>query len=525
MRKERKNRREPSRKLVAVIDMGTSSVRMAIAEIDGDGGVRTLESLQQAVSVGKDTFTKGDISRTSTEACVKVLRSFRRIMDEYDIRDPRQIHAVATSAVREASNRQAFLDRIYMATGIDIRTIDEAEVNRYTYLSVLPLLEREKKLRNGQLLLVEIGGGSTELLMIENRQVAFSHTYRLGSLRMRQMLLDFRAPAARIGNILNKHIHGIVAQIPSQIPVSRDTHMLAIGGDARFAAMQLLPDWDRIRPAMVDVKRLSRLAGKIIHQPVDELIRRYHLSYPDAETLGPALLSYVHLAEVLGMKRLMVAGETLRDGLLLEMGAHGSWSPEYSQQVIRSALELGRKYNFDQPHAEQVAYLAGILFRAMQEEHQLPEKYEMILTTAALLHEIGRFISERSHHKHSMYLIQNSDLFGVGTKDLNMMALVARYHRKAEPRAGHSLYDRLPKDGRVAVCKMAAILRVADALDAGHAQRIRNLQIRIQPDTVLIRIRNVLDLSLEKIAMQRKRKLFETVYGKRVVLRAVKKGM
>jgi exopolyphosphatase/guanosine-5'-triphosphate,3'-diphosphate pyrophosphatase len=225
------------------------------------------------------------------------------------------------------------------------------------------------------------------------------------------------------------------------------------------------------------------------------------------------------------MKRLMVAGETLRDGLLLEMGAHGSWSPEYSQQVIRSALELGRKYNFDQPHAEQVAYLAGILFRAMQEEHQLPEKYEMILTTAALLHEIGRFISERSHHKHSMYLIQNSDLFGVGTKDLNMMALVARYHRKAEPRAGHSLYDRLPKDGRVAVCKMAAILRVADALDAGHAQRIRNLQIRIQPDTVLIRIRNVLDLSLEKIAMQRKRKLFETVYGKRVVLRAVKKGM
>ncbi len=320
-------------KLFSVIDMGTSSIRMAIAEINSEGKVRSLESLQQAVSVGKDTFTHGEISHETTEECVKVLSSFRRVMDEYQIHGGDSILAVATSAVREAGNRQAFLDRIYMGSGIDIRAIDEAEANRYTYLSVYPLLKRHKKLRQGQSLLVEVGGGSTEMLVIEGLKVTLSHTYRLGSLRMRQMLSDFRAPRARIESILNKHIKRIFAGIPQNILSGKKMHMLAIGGDARFAAAQIRPDWDRSEPAVLDVAGVRRLAKDIIRLSVEDLMCRYHLSYPNAETLGPALLGYVQLAEVLKMDKLMVAGQTLRDGLLMEMKAQGAWSPEYYRQV------------------------------------------------------------------------------------------------------------------------------------------------------------------------------------------------
>jgi len=510
--------------LVAVIDLGTSAIRMVIAEISPDGKIKTLESLQQAVGVGKDSFTSGEISRISTEQCVKVLRSFKRILDEYGITNTRKIHAIATSAVREATNRQAFLDRIYMATGVDIQTIDEAEVNRYTYLSVQSMLRESKLFKKGQVLLVEVGGGSTELLLIDKRKVTFSHTYRLGSLRMRQMLADIRAPVARVGSILDKHIHGVIAQIPNHLPMSGDAALLVLGGDARFAALHINPDLDRSAPLAISVNELRKLTRRIIKYSVDEIAQRFHLSIPAAETLGPALLSYVCLADMLGMNKIMVAGETLRDGMLLEMGAYETWMPEYAEQVIHAALELGRKYDFDRGHAEQVAYLARKLFRELRAEHGLSDKYEIILGVAALLHEIGRFVNDRSHHKHSMYLILNSDLFGVGAKDLNLIALVARYHRKAVPRPSHAGYDRLSKDARVVLCKLAAILRVADVLEAGHAKRIRKMEVRTTPDEVIISVRNVVDLSLENIALQRKGQMFEQTYGKRILLHSVRKG-
>src|SRR5690606_31003500 len=165
----------------AVIDIGTSSIRMAIAEIDNHGGVRKLDSLSQAVSLGRDTFTLGAITKATLEECVRVLKSYRRILEEYSIVRSDQIRVVATSAVREARNRLAFLDRIYIATGLDVQPLDEAEVNRITYLGIQPQLQSEPALARAQALVVEVGGGSTELLVVRDGNVTFANTYRLGS--------------------------------------------------------------------------------------------------------------------------------------------------------------------------------------------------------------------------------------------------------------------------------------------------------------------------------------------------------
>ena len=176
----------------AVIDIGTSSIRMAIAEIDSTGGVRTLETLSQAVNLGKDTFTKGSIEKATIEKCVEILKSYRQRLREYQISRDDQIRVVATSAVREALNRLAFIDRVYIATGIQVEPIDEAEVNRITYLGVAPFLHAERSLAEAHTVVVEVGGGSTEMLVVRNGDVIFSHTYRLGSLRLRQTLESYR---------------------------------------------------------------------------------------------------------------------------------------------------------------------------------------------------------------------------------------------------------------------------------------------------------------------------------------------
>ena len=510
-------------KQAAVIDIGTSSVRMAIAEISATGEVRTLETLTQAVNLGKDAFTRGSITKRTIEDCVGVLRTYRQVLKTYKIDNPDQIRVVATSAVREAANRLAFVDRIYIATGFHVEPIDEAEVNRITYLGIQPFLENDPSLASARAVVVEVGGGSTELLLVKDRDVVYSHTYRLGSLRLRETLEAFRAPTVKVRNIMETHIHRTVEEVAEHVSKDGPIEMIAMGGDVRLAAHHLMPEWDGQTLARISRKALEDFTNRILNQSEDQLVRRFRLSFPDAETLGPALLAYVLLARELQISEILVTNVNLRDGLLKEMAEGATWSKDFSKQIIRSAMDLGRRFEYDEPHASHVANLCSTLFHQLRDEHHLPPRSEVILYIAALLHEIGLFVSNRSYHKHSMYLIRNSELFGLGKKDLLLASLVARYHRRASPQPQHEGYATLERDERVAVAKMAAILRVADALDESRSQRIHEIQCEHEDDRLMISIPRVEDLSLEQLALKQSGTLFEETFGWAVLLRMAKR--
>lgn len=508
---------------VAVIDIGTSSIRMAIAEISPSKTVRTLETLAQAVNLGKDTFTKGSISKASIEDCVRVLKSYRRILREYQIDKPEQIRVVATSAVREATNRLAFVDRIYIATGFQVDPIDEAEVNRMTFLGIQPEVKADASLANARLVVAEVGGGSTELLVVKGGDVDYSHTYRLGSLRLRETLEVFRAPTVKVRNIMETHIHRTVEEIASHVRQDERVELVALGGDVRFAVRQLLNDVDGKSLVRLPIRALEDFTNKILVQSEERLVRKFGISFPDAETLGPALLAYLLLAKELKLSHILVSHANLRDGLLTEMAHGDSWSKEFTQQIIRSAMDLGQKFAFDQDHAVHVAHLSSLLFAELREEHQLSPRYEIILYIAALLHEVGLFVSNRSYHKHSLYLIRNSELFGLSKKDVLLAALVARYHRRASPQPTHEGYVTLERDERVAVAKMAALLRVAIALDESRSQRIHEIACIRETNRLIISIPRVEDLSLEQLALKQSGALFEETFGQPVLLRMARR--
>src|SRR5688572_3948850 len=505
-------------KPVAVIDMGTASVRMALAEIQSDGVVRQLETLTQAVNLGKDAFIRGAISKATIEDCVRVLNSYRKILREYQIESPQQIRVVATSAVREATNRLAFVDRVYIATGFQVEPLDEAEVIRITFLGIQPFLVSDPGLAAARAVVTEVGGGSTELLLVKAGEVVYSHTYRLGSLRLRETLEALRAPTLKVRNIMETHIHRTVEEIAEHVSRDGPIELIAMGGDVRFAVRHLQPEWDGRSLARLPLKGLEDFTNKILGQSEDRIVRKYKLSYPEAETLGPALLAYVLLGKELQLTSVLVSNVNLRDGLLTEMAESDAGSKEFSKQIIRSAMDLGRKFGYDESHAAHVAQLCSTLFQQLREEHQLSPRYEVILHVAALLHEIGLFVSNRSYHKHSLYLIRNSELFGLGKKDLLLAALVARYHRRASPQPTHEGYATLDRDERVAVAKMAAILRVADALDESRSQRIHQIQIEREGDQLVILIPLVEDLSLESLALKQTGLLFEETFGMPVLL-------
>jgi len=510
---------EGKKRLAAVIDMGATAVRMDIAEIERGGTVRRLESLRKPVPLGKDTFTKGRISQETISQCIAALKGFQAVMAEYGVSDPGQVLAVATSSVREADNAESFRDRIYVATGINLKVIDEAEQNRLTFLAAQEVFAIKPDLAQADVLFAEVGGGSTELFLLRQGQVAFSNSYELGTIRMRETLETYLTPSDRVRRILGQHIGRTAETMKRDVPAVPNLVLVAMSGDAQFAASRITPTWAEESLLALDLKTFSGFADKIIPLSAEKIVARFKAGYEEAETIGPGLFAYIILCRTFKIESILIPKTTFRDGLLRDVATERSWSDAFAEEVVRQALSLGRKYAIDEKHARFVADMSLLLFRALQKEFHLDPRHELLLRVAALLHEAGGFISNRSHHKHSMYLIRNSGVFGLSQEDVTLVSLMARYHRRALPSLAHPEYAALSRDQRITVSKKAAILRVADALDRNHLQLVANSTIMVSKDELVITVEGADDLTLERLALKEKGSLFEEVYGLKVVLR------
>ena len=528
MAKKKQTRKKKSKKAppaspvtrpLAVMDIGTSSIRLLIAQPSEDGTMQTLESLRQEATLGEDVFTTGRISTTTTEACVATLKGFANVLREYQIADPGQIRAVATSAVREASNRDAFIDRIYVGTNIDVEIIDQAEETRLTYLSVEPILQRSKLSKNRPVLVVEVGGGSTEVLLIYDKSLEFAHNYRFGSQRLKEMLSRPHISGKQRRKLMETEIKRIVDQINHNVPMEDRPNLILLGGEARFIVTQLggEPDADT-RSTSLKTNEINKLTDTILELSTDDIVKTYNILYPEAETLGATLLTYVMLARRCQTRNVYVASQTLRDGILREFNAPLTWSEDFFTQIQRSVRELGRYYDYDEAHANHVAMLADSLFEQLQPEHQLGTHAGQLLTIAAQLHEIGMYINIAGHHKHTLYLINNSELFGLSKRDQMIIALTARYHRRATPKMRHPDFAALDRTDRITVAKLASILRIADALDRSRNQRIKDVTTFYSDNTLTLSVPRIEDLSLERLALEQKGSLFKDIYGLDIAL-------
>lgn len=509
-------------RMVAVIDIGASSLRMQIAEIKaGSGEIRKLESFAQAVSIGKDSFNKGVIERQTIEDCVRVMQIYREKLNEYRITNRQDIRVIATSGVREASNQLAFTDRIFVAAGFEIEPFDEAELHRVTYLGILPFLNQVGESKSGLSIVFEVGGGSSELLYVNRLDVLYSRTFRLGALRLRKTLEQFDAPVAKTRELMEIQILQTIEEFKVAARSPKPENFLSMGGDVRFAANEIMqkPVGDKL--VELKLKQLEAFTDEILSQSPDHLATKYHMSLPDAKSLGPGLLTQFLFARELNIKRFLVANVNLRDGLIQEMALGQHWSDSIQSQIIRSAMQLGRKYKFNEAHAVHVSKLATSLFDQLQSLHGLTIRFRSILEIGALLHEIGYFISSKAKHKHSMYLILNSELFGVGAQDLRMIALVTRYHRGATPQPRHDGFSALDPRQRVAVSMLAAILRISKALDVGHHQRIEFVNCVPRGNRLELFTNEVADLALEQLEVQQNSGLFEDIFGREVSLETV----
>ncbi|GHV40822.1 exopolyphosphatase [Spirochaetia bacterium] len=510
---------EIKNRLVAVIEIGSTGIRLLAAEIYPGGGWREADRAGKPVALGWDVFTTGEISRESFLECLSVLQNFRELLGSWGIGD-RDTHVIATSALRAARNRDVFVDRVRQETGFLLTIVEGIEENRLMYLAVRYALKQDLPLFwRANSMIIDVGGGSTELMLLRRGKMVAAHSLRLGTILIDRQFRQSAGAGLSHGRYLRENIRNTVGFLNSEMDLAHVRTFVVTGTDAQVAAMFLGTPFNE-NSRIIERDAFITFVEKIQNYSPEECVQKLHIPYGEAEGFIPGILVYRLFLEQTDAGRVMVPMVSIREGLIedLARGVDPELQEDFYSQIIAGAINLGRKYHYDENHSRHVASFCMTLFDALTREHGMNRRERMMLEAAAILHDIGMFVRSSTHQMHGQYIVANSEIFGLRRDDLDIISNVVRYHRGAPPNESDIEYIALDREERVLVLKMVSILRVADSLDRGHSQHIRNITVEKRGEILALQTQGVHDLSLELTGLEEKAGMFQDVFGYKVIL-------
>lgn len=510
----------------AVIHLGSNAITLLLCEAGPKGAVRPLELLSQPVPLAQDVFRHGMVGSEAMERAIKTLRSHAEAMRDYGLAGP-PARIVATNILLEARNQDLLLNRVQVSLGWQVEMLDDGEMTRLIYLATRRLLARQKALAEKGTLVTHIGPGNTRILFFEKGGIQEYHRYPLGTERTREQVDATRGDLNLSARMIGQTARSLFDQIGYDFPPAQVKRLVALGHEIQSLARALdsAPKAGRGGKARVlPVKKLAALVAEIEEHGLERLARRLLLDFRTADVLLYALELHHGLAQELRVEEIIVPDEDFEEELLAGLVSPAASVDHFRREVAQTALNLGKKFKIDTAHAQQVERQCAALFEALQPLHGLGRREALILTAAALLHETGHLIGSRDHHLHSLYIIRHNEVFGLDHVDTLLAALVARYHRGAAPSLEHAEYVQLDRGQRLVVSKLAALLRVADALDRGRGVRPTIRRARREGDCLIVELEGVKDTSAAQLALNRKADLFSSIFGLEVILEAAATG-
>jgi exopolyphosphatase/guanosine-5'-triphosphate,3'-diphosphate pyrophosphatase len=507
-------------KVLAVVDLGSNAVRLQIAEASPDGSVIVLAEDRAAVRLGEQVFRTG---RLAADAIARTAVALERFAGLAQRAGAASVRAVATAAVREASNRQQLVRTIRAHCGMHVEVISGAEEARLVCLGVLqggPPTERA--------LLLDIGGGSTEIIAARGEEPESSMSLQLGSVRLTEFFVKTDPISRKEIRLIDEAVQDAVSQIDPLLvgkfkritgaagttgavaALSRRLHHQAAGGAAKVTHEEVQFVLEHLRGT---TGKQRRKLG------VDE--QRLDIMYA-----GTAILEGV--MRKLRLEELTVTTRSLRDGLMADLVRRVVRAPKAGLHQEAAVLEglraFGRRCGYREQHAEQVAQLSLSLFDQTREIHRLGEQERALLNAAAMLHDVGAFVSYNRHHKHTYYLLYHADLPGFTDRERELVATIARYHRRGSPKDRHEEFQRLTLEERIVVRRLAALLRVADGLDRGHKRHVRSLHVTRRGKGLLIDVVAEPGSDLEVWSAKQKSDLLEEICGAEIRFKLLEKS-
>jgi exopolyphosphatase/guanosine-5'-triphosphate,3'-diphosphate pyrophosphatase len=476
----------------AALDLGSNALRLRIVEAhsgqtgreqlellpDATSSFREVASLRAAVRLGNEVFVTGRLAASSIGQACSTLRDFRAAMDAAKVDVYR---ATATSAVREAANGATLVERARREAGIELEVIEGVEEARLIQLAVV----RRLGLSDKRALLVDVGGGSTELTYLDKGRNAFAMSLPVGTVRLLETYLRGAKTVDRTRqSLLFEGVDRALAEAAPQLHKIPFELVVGTGGSVdTLSELCPLKGGHVGYPRAVDVVGVRTLLGKLFGMTVEQRRDAYGLRPDRADTIVPAASIFARVAETFKATAIVAPGVGLKEGILEELvdKYFDRWDKESeTRTVVDACIRLGRRYGFDQAHGELVASFAVSLFDDMAMTHRLGERERLLLRAAALLHDVGDCVRYDGHHKHSFYLIVHSDIMGLTALERGLVANIARYHRKSPPDPSHPNFRDLDKDGRAKVRSLAAILRIADALDREHLGKVSSVRAEVE---------------------------------------------
>jgi exopolyphosphatase/guanosine-5'-triphosphate,3'-diphosphate pyrophosphatase len=502
----------------AAIDIGSNSIRMLAAEVDPQGSVRTLAAERRVVRLGTNVFREGWLGAQEIGLGCQVLTQMAEVCRKWEVR---AIRVVATSALRDASNRDEFMEPAARILDAPVEVISGLEEARLIHLGVQARWPHPKE----RLLILDIGGGSAELILGEAGHFVEAFSKPLGAVRLTELFLK-NDPAdprelARMQKYIQERIEGPVARFGSV----RANRLIATSATAA-AVVCAVNNVSRSRRDRAD--RLSATAPQIrqLYRQMAALdvagrakVTGIGPKRAEIITAGVAVLHEV--IEALQLPRLYYSTAGVREGIIEDL-AHGKTRQEQSRltsdqrRVVRA---LARRYGGAATHVRKVAEVACMLFHELRSLHGLTPEKGRLLEAAANLYNIGHFVNEARHHRHSLYLVANSDLPGFEDRERLLIANLCRYHRKSMPQATHESFLALDPEDRHAVALLAPLLRLAVALDQSQEQRVERVDALVQDSSVEIRLYSKQDVDIEQWHAQRVAEAFQQVYGLPLVVK------
>jgi exopolyphosphatase / guanosine-5'-triphosphate,3'-diphosphate pyrophosphatase len=512
--------------IIAALDIGSNSIHLVVVETDHEKPFRVVASAKEAVRLGRSAARDERLSAAAMDRAIYCLKRFRRVAETHGARE---LIAVATSAVREAANGDQFITRAAEEAGVEIDLLSGIEEARLIALAVSVRYKQSKK---QQSLVIDIGGGSTELAVMRSGEPTTLISFKLGAVRLTEQYVKSDPIGEKQLRRLRSELREVIAHRAPEIEAAGIEACYGTSGTINaLAALSLrrrLAAGGRMARRRLEhsltLDELRALNEELRSYTLDERVRDARLNRQRAEIIvaGGQLLEA--LMETLKIDELVSCDWALREGVVIAHLARRvetvSTSPARLERdpSLRGALALARHCRADLKHASRVAYLSQQLFDELRPLHSLGGEHRRLLAAAALLHDIGYFVSHTGHNKHSAYLIQNSELTGFTSPEMAVIAGVAYYHRGGSPKAKHEYYSGLRVQDREVVRKLAALLRLADALDRDHEGSVRGLRCEIDDDEVRI----VALCSREAEAMRRRleerSELFAEVFGREVEL-------
>ena len=510
-------------KNLAAIDIGTNSFHLIVAKVNEDGSFDIVDREKEVIRLGEGS--SGDIKKIKPDAMQRAenaLKRFKGIADSHNA----DIRAVATSAVRESTNKEEF---IQMAEGlsIEVEVVSGIEEARLIYLGMLkaaPVFDK-------RVLCIDIGGGSTEFLVGEKGQVLYANSLKLGAVRLTQMFFPDNQIKKSLIKVCRNWVEGTIYPVAREIKKIGFEECIGSSGTILSAGNMAVTRRDEttltgsiLNNAFISKGEVDKITDEILKtKSPDDRKSIKGLDEKRADIIPAGVIILQTIFKNFEIDELRLSDYALREGIIIDSLQKLDYEVKNSHFIdIRrhSVDQLASSCNYDREHCRHVGKLALQLFDELKSIHKLEDKTKEYLEAAAILHDIGYHISHSKHHKHSNYIIRNSELLGFNENEINLIANIARYHRKSHPKKNHDEYWQMNQKQKEVIKKLSAILRIADAFDRTHYKIISNIKANIANGTIEL-ILNLQEgnAEIELWNFERRKGLFEEVFGKKIKLK------